>query len=228
MDWKDIAKGYDAPPEDLQQPLNIQRCTMKVVFGMNLAALCVSVRCSRGDSYRWQWKWGENALLCGSSCLLTPNNMGKHKLRMKWLKTGAQPPSETPQASPPRLVLTLLIAAGFWGKKEAENVSVFICFKSRPVLLQIHKKQHFFPSFFFYLLLHFSIDPKLARMVIFYATLSGPIWTFQAAASSNSEGIMSLSQAVAKKQVEMKKRRKHCWKGWSRVHFFLSNFFFFF
>lgn len=148
MDWKDIAKGYDAPPEDLQQPLNIQRCTMKVVFEMNLAALCVSVRCSRGDFYRWQWKWGENALLCGSSCLLTPNNVGKHKLRMKWLKTGAQPPSETPQASPPRLVLTLLIAAGFWGKKEAENVSVFICFKSRPVLLQIHKKQHFFPSFF--------------------------------------------------------------------------------
>lgn len=149
MDWKDIAKGYDAPPEDLQQPLNIQRCTMKVVFEMNLAALCVSVRCSRGDFYRWQWKWGENALLCGSSCLLTPNNVGKHKLRMKWLKTGAQPPSETPQASPPRLVLTLLIAAGFWGKKEAENVSVFVCFKSRPVLLQIHKKQHFFPSFFF-------------------------------------------------------------------------------
>lgn len=51
----------------------------------------------------------------------------------------------------PRLVLTLFIAAGFWGKKEAENVSVFICFKSRPVLLQIHKKQHFFPLFFFFL-----------------------------------------------------------------------------
>lgn len=101
MDWKDIAKGFDAPPEDLQQLLNIQRCTMKLVFEMNLAALCVSVRRSRGDFYRWQWKWGENALLCGASCLLTPNNMGKHKLRIKWLKTGAQPPSETPQASPP-------------------------------------------------------------------------------------------------------------------------------
>lgn len=174
MDWKDIAKGFDAPPEDLQQLLDIQHCTMKVVFEMNLAALCVSVRCSRGDFYRWQWKWGENALLCGSSCLLTPNNMGKHKLRIKWLKTGAQPPSETPQASPPASSSLFLLLQAFGEKKKLKMFQCSFASKAGPFCFRSIRSSIFFPSFF-YLLLHFSIDPKLARMVIFYATLSGPI-----------------------------------------------------
>lgn len=64
MDWQDIAKGFIAPPEDLQQLLNIQHYTMKVVFEMNLSALLVSVRFSLGDLHRWQRKRYENTRLC--------------------------------------------------------------------------------------------------------------------------------------------------------------------
>lgn len=56
MDWQEIAKGFITPPEDLQQLLNIQQYTMKVVVEINLAALLVSVRSSLGDFHRWQRK----------------------------------------------------------------------------------------------------------------------------------------------------------------------------
>lgn len=127
---------------------------------------------------------------------------------------------------PPRLVLTLFIAAGFWEKKEAENVSVFICFKSRPVLLQIHKKQHFFPSFFFFL----SLAPLQHRPETRTDgdILCNPLRAYLDLSSScilqqwrNNVFFSSCSLETGRNE----KKKKPLLKGLTQSTFLLSNFF---
>lgn len=171
---------------------------MKIVFEMNLAALRVSVLLSLGDFHRWQrkyavWKYAAMWLLQSAD-----SEHGQTLAQKQMTQDRCTASIWSTPGIPSRLVFTLFIVAGLWrkNKEDAEDVSVFICFKSWAILLQIHKKQNFF-LFFFLALALLQHRPETHTD----GDIScNPLWAYLDLSGScilHIEGIKSSSQAVA-------------------------------